>query len=368
MTAPIVPMNDFRRMPDHHLRALEAAAGEVFRSGRYVLGPQVAAFEQEWAGFCGTRHATGLANGLDAIEIGLRSIGLGSGDEVITTPMTAFATVLGILRAGAIPVLADIDPTTGLLDVESAARCVSPRSRAVLLVHLYGQVRRIDEWQDFCARHNLVFLEDAAQAHGAEWNGRRAGSLGRWGAFSFYPTKNLGCIGDGGALCTDDDAVSAQAALLRNYGQSDRYHHTVAGLNSRLDEMQAALLRVLLPHLPEATTRRREIAAAYRNGISSSRVRLLAPPESGKSHVYHLFVVRAAERSSLQQHLTGLGVQSLVHYPVGAHRQPPGTQLRCDPHGLPAADAFAEECLSIPCHPYLTDEEIGRVIAAVNSF
>jgi dTDP-4-amino-4,6-dideoxygalactose transaminase len=363
-----VLLNDFRRVPEYLRQGLLAAAARVLGSGYFVLGDQVAAFEQAWAAYCGTRHAVGVGNGLDAIEIGVRTLGLEPGDEVITTPMTAFASVLGIMRAGATPVLADIDASTGLLDPDSVERCIGPRTRAVLLVHLYGQLRNIERWEQLCAQHRVILVEDAAQAHGAEWHGRRAGAIGHWAAFSFYPTKNLGCIGDGGALCTNDQDVAELAAQLRNYGQSDRYRHPVAGLNSRLDELQAAFLRVLLEHLPEATARRRAIAAHYHANIASSRVTPLALPVSPSSHVYYLFVLRADDRAALQAHLDARGVQSLIHYPVCAHRQPPGATVRRDPSGLPAAEGFAEQCLSVPCHPYLTDGEVERVVSALNSF
>ncbi|MGD0993268.1 MAG: DegT/DnrJ/EryC1/StrS family aminotransferase [Gemmatimonadales bacterium] len=361
-------LNDFRRAPAALRRSLLAAGERVLESGWYVLGDHVAAFERAWAAHCGTRYAVGTGNGLDAIEIGVRTLQLAPGDEIITTPMTAFASVLGIMRAGATPVLADIDPSTGLLDPESAERCIGPRTRAVLLVHLYGQLRNIGRWEELCSRRGLLLLEDAAQAHGAEWSGRRAGGIGRWAAFSFYPTKNLGCFGDGGALCTNDTGSAELASQLRNYGQSDRYRHPVRGLNSRLDELQAAFLQVLLEHLPEANARRRAIAAHYQASIASARVTALAPPESPSSHVYHLFVVCTDDRAALQAHLEKHGVQSLIHYPLCAHQQPPGAALRRDPRGLRSSEAFARRCLSVPCHPYLTGEEVERVVSALNTF
>lgn len=361
-------INDFRRIPADERQALNAVAAEVIGSARFILGEQVTAFERAWAGWCGTSHAVGVGNGMDAIEIGLRAAGFGAGDEVITTPLTAFATVLGCLRAGVTPVLADIDPESGLMDPASAERCVGPRTKAVLLVHLYGQIRAADRWKAFCSSHHLDLLEDAAQAHGAESGGRRAGAIGRWAAYSFYPTKNLGGIGDGGALCTDDAGVARRAAQLRNYGQTDRYHHAWAGLNSRLDEIQAAFLRVRLTRLSETTNRRREIAGYYHAHCRSQRVNLLAPPEESGGHVYHLFVVRTRERAAFQSHLKEYGIQSLVHYPVCAHRHLPGQHLRRDPKGLRLAERFSEECVSIPCHPYLTAGEVERVVAAVNSF
>ena len=361
-------MNDFRRIPEDMRAQLEEAAKKVICSGWYVLGEELSAFEKAWATYCGVKRAIGVANGLDAIEIGLRVLGIGPGDEVVTTPMTAFASILGIVRAGAKPVLADIDPMTGLLDPTSVERCIGARTRAVLLVHLYGQIRAMNEWEKLCARHNLLLLEDAAQAHGAEWHGRRAGAFGQWAAYSFYPTKNLGCLGDGGALCTNDGALGSLTAQFRNYGQSERYHHPILGLNSRLDEIQAAFLQTMLKHLPATTARRRQTAARYHANLRSSRVTLLAPPETTLSHAYHLFVVCAEERTALQSHLASRKIQSLIHYPICAHHQPPTTELRRDPRGLVSAERFASQCLSIPCHPYLTDSEVEVVIEAINAF
>jgi dTDP-4-amino-4,6-dideoxygalactose transaminase len=364
----VIRMNGFRREPEE-LRARElAAVDRVLRSGWYVLGAEVRAFEQEWASAVGTAHVVGVGNGMDAIEIGLRALGIGAGDEVITTPMTAFATVLAILRAGAEPVLADIDPGTAQLSPESAERCLSPRTRAVLLVHLYGHAHDLDRWESFCEGAGILLLEDCAQAHLASWSGVRAGAWGRMGAYSFYPTKNLGAIGDGGALVTNDEAIAASARQLRNYGQSDRYHHPVLGLNSRLDELHAAILRVRLGMLEEFTARRRAIAQAYRGGIANPAIRLLAAPRQAGSHVYHLFVVCCAQRDRLAEHLRARGVESLVHYPIPVHGQAPCTGLRRDPAGLQASERHARECLSIPCHPQLDDAEVDTVTRALNEF
>lgn len=361
-------INDFSRVPASVRQQLLDAAAGVIQSGWFILGENVTAFEREWAAYCGTSHCVGVANGMDALEIGLRCAGIGPGDEVVTTPLTAFATVLAILRTGAQPVLADVNPMTGLLDPDSAARCIGPRTRAVLLVHLYGQIRQMSRWQALCRERGVLLLEDAAQAHGARAGGISAGGYGGWAGFSFYPTKNLGAIGDAGALCTNDAAIAAQAAQLRNYGQSDRYHHPLPGLNSRLDELHAAMLRRLLGHLPAATRRRQEVAARYQAEVRNSQVTLLAAPEEASSHVYHLFVVRTTRRDALAAHLRTRGIQSLIHYPVGAHHQPPTRGLRSDPAGLAMADEFSATCLSIPCHPYLTDDEVGQVIDALNSF
>ena len=351
------------------LRQRELDAVErVLKSGWYILGEEVKAFETAWARACGARFSVGVGNGMDAIEIGLRASGVGPGDEVVTTPMTAFATVLAIIRAGAVPVLADIDPETALMDFDSVRRCVGSRTRAVLLVHLYGQMAEMDKWKKFCEELGLQLFEDCAQAHLAAWHGIGAGNWGSWGAFSFYPTKNLGAIGDGGALNTNDLLIAEKSKTLRNYGQSERYRHPEIGLNSRLDELQAAILRVRLEMLDQFTRRRREIAAAYHQNIGNPLVDLLSRPRNVENHVYHLFVVRCNRRDQLSIFLKERGIQTLIHYPIPIHRQPPCVQFNRDPNGLRKAELHAESCLSIPCHPQMTDAAVAEVIQAINEF
>lgn len=364
----MILMNDFRAEPPE-LRAAELhAVKRVLDSGWYVLGPEVQAFEQEWAAACGAGFAAGVGNGLDALSIGLRCLGIGPGDEVITTPMTAFATVLAVLQVGATPVLADIDPQTALLDPASAARCLTRRTRAVVPVHLYGRIGEMTRWQGFCRDASIALVEDCAQAHGARCNGKSAGTFGAFGAYSFYPTKNLGARGDAGALVTDNEALAQRAARLRNYGQSERYRHPEVGVNSRLDELQAALLRERLRWLDVFTERRRQVAKRMLAGIDNSQVQPMQAPQDGEQHVFHLFVVICDERDRLAEHLTRSGVQSLIHYPVPAHQQPPCVNLPRDPHGLGAAEQHARCCLSLPCHPYLADTEVDRIVEAINAF
>ena len=364
----MIALNDFRAEPEALIYQELAAAERVIRSGWYVLGQEVETFEHAWATVCGTSYAVGVGNGLDALEIGLKALGIGPGDEVVTTPMTAFATVLAIHKTGAIPVLADIVPETALLDVASVERCLTERTRAVLLVHLYGQIHGMDHWTTFCRQNRLHLLEDCAQAHLATWQGKRAGSFGEWGAYSFYPTKNLGAIGDAGILVTSQAAIAQQARVLRNYGQSDRYHHTELGMNSRLDELQAALLQVRLAWLEPFTTRRRQIAGQYFAQIHNSKISLLSPPVAEENHVYHLFVVRCAEREQLARHLKIKGITTLSHYPLPAHHQQPSQDLARDPMGLLQAEQHAADCLSIPCHPQMSDRDVQSVIEALNEF
>ena len=364
----MIRMNDFTREPEP-LRRLEQAAFErVMKSGRFILGNEVEQFEQDWATFCGTKYCSGVGNGMEAIELGLRALKIGRGDEVITTPMTAMATVMAIIHAGATPVLADIDSKTALLDRSSVERCLTTRTKAVLLVHLYGQMHGIDEWIATCDKAKIHFLEDCAQAHGATWNGKRAGSFGSFGAFSFYPTKNLGAKGDAGAMVTNSQETDARLKMLRNCGTRERYEHVEAGLNSRLDELQAAILHARLEWLEQFNKRRQAIAKRYFAEIKNERVELLSPPGQEQSHVYHLFVIRCVERSRLGHFLKERGIETLIHYPIPAHRQDCCSNVRRDPSGLTNAETHAAQCLSIPCHPQLRDEEVDTVIDAIDQF
>lgn len=361
-------MNDFNAEPAELRNSMLGAVSRVLESGWYVLGNEVAAFEKQWAKACGVAHAVGVGNGMDAIEIALRSLNIGPGDEVITTPMTAFATVLAIVRAGATPVLADIDPETALLSIESTQRCLSPKTKAVVLVHLYGQVRAMKAWTAFCEAAGVHLIEDCAQAHLATWQGKMAGSFGAAGAYSFYPTKNLGALGDAGMLITNTPDLAERAACLRNYGQSERYHHPELGMNSRLDEIQAAMLSERLKWLQQFTEKRRLIASAYVKGFTNPLVCQLVAPEELSAHVYHLYVVTCLQRDELQAHLSSQGVQALIHYPLPIHEQTPTKSLKRDPLGLKESEKHASRCLSIPCHPQISDEDINKVIEAVNSF
>lgn len=369
MTTPApIQMNDFKAEPPEIRAAMLAAARRVLESGWYVLGNEVLAFEQQWAATCGVAHGVGVGNGMDAIEIALRAAGIGPGDEVITTAMTAFATVLAILRAGATPVLADIEPDTGLLSRASVQRCLTTQTKAVLLVHLYGQVRDMAAWRALCAEHGIALIEDCAQAHLATWRGQVAGSFGLAGAYSFYPTKNLGAVGDAGMLVCQDAALAEQASRLRNYGQSVRYYHSELGMNSRLDEVHAAMLAARLPWLTGFTERRREVARAYEAGVAHPQVKKLALPEEAAAHVYHLYVITTPDRTALMRHLQQHGIQALIHYPVPVHQQQSCLDIRLDPVGLAACERHAVECLSLPCHPQMTDGDVQRVIDAVNAW
>lgn len=361
-------MNDFKAESNKLKQSMLAAMARVTNSGYFILGPEVIEFEQQWAKACGVRHGVGVANGLDAIEIGLRCLNIGPGDEVITTPMTAFATILAILKVGATPVLADINLDSALLSLTSVERCLTKKTKAVLLVHLYGQLRDMPQWVDFCSQYKTYLIEDCAQAHLAKWGTKIAGSFGICGAYSFYPTKNLGALGDAGMLVTNDLHMSQQAARLRNYGQNTRYHHSEIGMNSRLDELQAAILLARLEFLEQYTNRRQQIVGEFRSNITNSAIRLLAPPQQASAHVNHLFVVNVDDRDRLQQHLLDHSVQSLIHYPIPIHYQKPCADVRRDPQGLSNSELHAKTCLSLPCHPQMTDQDVQQVISAVNCF
>jgi dTDP-4-amino-4,6-dideoxygalactose transaminase len=361
-------MTGLQSEPDALKSSMSEAVARTLASHRFILGQEVQRFEQSWGSYCDTAHAVGVANGLDALEVALRSLGIGHGDEVIVPGLTAFATALAVARCGAIPLVADVDPRSGLLDRASVERCLSDKTRAVILVHLYGQVREASEWVRYCASRNLLLIEDCAQAHGAAEGGVTAGAFGHAGAYSFYPTKNLGCFGDGGALITNSGALAERARVLRNYGQSRLYHHEFLGLNSRLDEVQAAILSTRLEWLDEFIESRRAHARDYRARIRQDRVRLLDEPTEPSAHVYHQFVITCDRRDSLAEYLDARGVQTQIHYPLPIHLQPAAGDFRHDPAGLPVAESLAATCLSIPCHPQLTQEDRDRVVDAINAF
>lgn len=361
-------MTDFSRRPQPLRMAEKLAVERVLDSDWFVLGTEVSTFEARWARECGTRWAVGVANGMDAIEISLRALGVGPGDEVVTTGLTAYATVLAIMRTGATPVLADIDRQTGLQDIESTRRCLTRRTKAIVLVHLYGQVRDMDRWTELTVEMCIPLVEDCAQSHLARYGGRACGSFGTVGAFSFYPTKNLGAMGDAGAIVTSEEGIAGQARVLRDYGQDGKYHHVRAGLNSRLDEIQAAILLARLDWLERFTQRRQAIGAFFQKSLVNPQVDLLARPTASECHVYHLFVVLSSRRDALSRYLGERGIQSAVHYPLPIHKQAVCAGIRRDPRGLGNAERHADRCLSVPCHPSLDQADLDLIASAINEF
>jgi dTDP-3-amino-3,4,6-trideoxy-alpha-D-glucose transaminase len=339
----------------------------VVRRGRYVLGGEVAAFESEWAAFCGAVRAVGVANGTDAITLALRALGVGPGDEVLTVSMTCAPTAAGIVRAGATPVFVDVDEERLTMDAAALAAAVTPRTKAILPVHLYGRVADVDAIAAFAVARGLVLVEDCAQAHGASWNGRPAGTFGRAGAWSFYPTKNLGALGDGGAVTVthESDAPAAdRIARLRAYGYATRNDADEPGFNSRLDEIQAAALRVRLRKLAAGNRRRADLAARYDAALAGA-VRVPPPARPGEVRAHHLYVVRVPDRDAFRSRLEGRGVGTDVHYPRAVHEQPAFARFTRGP--LPVTERAMREVVSLPLDPLLTDAEADRVIEAVLS-
>ena len=343
---------------------MRAAIDRVIASGWFVLGPEVEAFEAEFAAASGAPHAVGVGTGTDAITLILRALDIGPGDEVITPPLSAAYSALAVIMAGARPVFADIDPERLTLDPAAIEQAITPRTRALLPVHLYGQPAAMRQIEAIASRHHLAIVEDAAQAHLATSEGRPVGTIGVAGAISFYPTKNLGAMGDGGAVITSDAALAARIKRLRNGGQTSRYHHQEAGANSRLDEMQAAILRARLHYLAGWTARRRAIAAAYRVGLEGTA--LTVPREFDAGHVYHLFPVLTRHRDAFMTHMSERGVETLVHYPVPIPQQPALAAFA--PADCPAANRVCAEVVSLPMYPGLRDGDISAVASAAASF
>lgn len=345
---------------------IDAAIRRVLDGGWYVLGEEVRQFEKEFANFAGCRHGIGVGNGTDAIHLALRCLDVGSGDEVITVAHTAVATVAAIELTGAKTVFADICPDTFTIDPDAVKRLLTPRTKAIIAVHLYGQAVNLDPILEMARQHGIKVIEDCAQAHGAMYKGRIVGSLGDLACFSFYPTKNLGAIGDGGMVTTRSDELAAKARLLREYGWQERYISLVSGWNTRLDELQAAILRVKLEHLNGDNEKRRAIAKAYAEGLGDLGLTLPCEMENNK-HVFHLYVIRTAQRDGLLAHLKKQEIQAAVHYPLPIHKQPAYKDSYAS-ISLPITELVAQDVLSLPMYPELEDKEVLQVIQGVRSF
>jgi len=354
-----VPFVDLEAHHDPLRAELDAAVAAVGRRGDFILGAAVDSFERDFAAFVGARHGIGVASGLSAIELALRAYGIGAGDEVITAANTFIATVLAILAVGAVPRLVDVDPDTYTIDAAHVASAVTARTRAIVPVHLYGQPADMDAIAALASRHNLLVVEDAAQAHGARYRGRRAGTFGHAAAFSFYPSKNLGAWGDAGMVVTDDAAVAERIRALRNVGQREKYLHPYVGTNARLDTLQAAVLGVKLPHLDAWNTLRRAHADRYRARLGGGVRVPVAAPE--RDHVYHLFVVEVERRPEWQQRLKAAQIDTGIHYPVPIHLQDACAPLGYRRGDFPVTEAAADRILSLPMYPELSDAQIDFV-------
>ena len=346
---------------------IDAAVARVLRSGWYILGQEVSQFETEFAAFCGVEHAVGVASGTDALLLALRAGGIGPGDEVITVAHTAVATVAAIELSGARPVLVDVTPDTYTLDPALIEPALTERTRAIVPVHLYGHSADLAPILDVARRHNLRVIEDCAQAHGATYQGRPVGSWGDAAAFSFYPTKNLGAIGDGGAIITRQADLAERLGRLRQYGWRERYISDTPGYNSRLDELQAAILRVKLRHLADSNMARHRLADQYALALHSLP---LAPPlqKPNCRHVYHLYVVQTDRRDALREFLQGRGIGSAIHYPMPIHLQPAYQHLGYGPGSLPITEQLAGRILSLPLYPQLSPTAVAAVAQAIHDF
>lgn len=363
-----VPFLDLKAAYQELQGDLRAAYERVMDVGQFILGAEVEAFEREFAAYCGVKHCVAVGNGLDALSLALRGCGIGPGDEVIVPAFTFIATWLAVSAVGAVPVAVDVDRETCNLDPTQLQAALTPRTAAVMPVHLFGQPADMDAVNAVARHHGLKVIEDAAQAHGADYKGRRAGGLGDAAGFSFYPGKNLGAFGDGGAMTTDDDTVADKVRLLRNYGSRVKYQHMVLGVNSRLDELQAAFLRVRLCQLDSWNSRRTHCAAVYRNSLESlAELRLPHVPD-GIEPVWHLFVIRHPRREELQRYLNAHGIGSLIHYPTPPHRSPAYRHGQWRGARPLVAERLAEEVLSLPMGPHLSAEDLAQVCDALHLF
>lgn len=343
---------------------IDAAVARVLESGWYILGPEVSAFEAEWASYCEASHAVGLANGLDALTLALRALDIGPEDEVIVPSNTYIATWLAVTEVGATPVPVEPDPQTYNIDPTRIEAAITPRTRALLPVHLYGQPADMDPVLEIARRHDLYVVEDGAQAHGARYKGRRIGAHGDIVCWSFYPGKNLGALGDAGAITTNDAALAERVAMLRNYGSRKKYVNEEIGMNSRLDPIQAAVLRVKLAHLDDWTERRRTVAARYTAHLSKTELILPLVP-SWAEPAWHLYVVRNANRAALATRLSEKGIGTLIHYPIAPHMQAAYADLGYAKEAFPLARTLADEVLSLPIGPQLSTKDYEAVVAAI---
>jgi dTDP-4-amino-4,6-dideoxygalactose transaminase len=359
----MIPLNDFKAQYKTIKPGIDAAIQRVIESGWFILGSEVSSFEEEFAQYLGVKYCVGVGSGTEAIALALMAHGIGEGDEVITTNVTAFATITGVVQAGALPVIVDISEQDGLIDVSKIEQKITSRTKAIIPVHLYGQSCDLEKIKQLAQAHQLKLIEDCAQAVGATYQGKKVGSWGDCAAFSFYPTKNLGAYGDAGAVVTSDESLYKKLLSLRNYGQLNRYVHTQPGINSRLDEIQAAILRVKLKQLDVWNQRRRMIAKRYKDELKN--VTCLVEHEYGEA-VYHLFVIKSDKRDELMEYLKINGIQSLIHYPITVTKQE--AFITQKEEVFSASEKFVTSILSIPIYPELTDEQVTEIITILNNY
>jgi dTDP-4-amino-4,6-dideoxygalactose transaminase len=359
-----VPFGDLKVHYNSIKEQIDSAVQRVLASGYYILGPELQTFEKQFAQFLGAKYTVGCASGTEAIYLALAALGVKQGDEVIVVAHTAVPTINAISMTGAEPVFVDIDPATYVMDVSKVEKKITAKTKAIVPVHLYGQMVDLEPLLKLAASKGIPVMEDVAQATGATYKGKQAGTSGAFGAFSFYPSKNLGAFGDGGAVCTNSQESYEKLLRLRNYGQSKRYYHDEVGINSRLDEIQAAILAAQLPFVAGWNKRRAEIAARYTEGLKD----VVHTPAAVNHHVYHLYVIQSGDRDGMQQYLTEKGIGTLIHYPVPAHLQKAYSYRGYKEGDLPATEFMAKRILSLPMFPQLTNEQVDLVISEVREY
>lgn len=361
----MILFNDFKTEYLYLKREIDFAIKEVMMSGRYILGKKVESFEQQFSKYLGAKYCIGVGNGLEALQIALMALGIGKGDEVITTAHSAVATALAIKAVGAKPVFIDIDDYFHL-DSSKIEKKITSRTKAILPVHLYGQMVDIDKIKEIAKKHSLYLIEDAAQAHGAGYRGKKAGTFGDFGCFSFYPTKNLGAFGDGGAIVTNKKELFEKCKMIRNYGQKNRYEHEMYGLNSRLDEIQAAILSVKLKYLDKFNKRRQQLAEIYFRQLKDAKEIKLPKIRDGAKHNFHLFVIEAERRDKLMKSLEKNNIPTIIHYPIPIHKQKCFSEFNS--LRLPILENKVNKILSLPIHPFLQDSDIIYIAKKINEF
>ena len=349
-----------------HQKEYEEKALEVLRSGWYILGKEVSAFEEEFAGYVGAKHCVGLASGLDALILGIRALGIGEGDEVLVQANTYIASVMGITINKATPVFIETNEYYNI-NVNDLEKNITPKTKAIMVVHLYGQACKMDVVMEVARKHGLYVIEDCAQSHGAAYGGKMTGTFGDVSCFSFYPTKNLGAFGDAGALVTSDDAIKDKIVMLRNYGSRKKYHFDEVGLNSRLDELQAGLLRVRLAHLPEMTVEKEAIARYYNENIKNEKI-IKPLIEDGATSIWHQYVIRCKDRDALEEYLRERDIITAIHYPIPPHLSKAYEYLKIKEGAFPLTEAYAKQMLSLPLYNGMHKEEMDYVVEVINRF
>lgn len=362
----MIPFLNLKEINAQYADELKKAAARVIDSGWYILGEEVNAFEKEFAQYCGVKHCIGVSNGLDALKLILKAYGFGAGDEVIVPTNTYIASILAISEVGATPILVEPDVKTFNIDPSLIEEKITENTKAILAVHLYGRTAEMNEINAIAAKYGLKVIEDAAQAQGAIYKGKKTGNLGDAAGFSFYPGKNLGALGDAGAITTNDDELAEAIRALRNYGSHKKYENLYKGYNHRLDEIQAAMLRVKLNYLDQENEARRMIADSYQQSIDNEKIILPTVPENSQEHVWHVFVIRTQERNYLQSYLTDRGIQTVIHYPIPPHKQKAYTEW--NQYEYPISEKIHEEVLSLPISPVQSIEDTKRIIEAINQY